>query len=77
MPTTEQLMRPYVNAAKQDAILRNYRAHAAPAVDPLDRREPSAPVDFHDEHTYDRAFRAEMRDCERAEWNMSFDWRTR
>lgn len=45
--------------------------------DELDRREPKAPVDFHDEHSYDRALRAEMRDCERAEWNMTFDWRTR
>lgn len=50
---------------------------AAAEPDPLDRREANAPVDFHDEHSYDRAFRAEMRDCERAEWNMSFDWRTR
>lgn len=73
-----QYMRAFDAEQRSAAIARKaIRAHVAPAVDPLDRREPKAPVDFHDEHSYDRAFRAEMRDCERAEFNLSFDWRTR
>jgi hypothetical protein len=75
-----EYMRAFDAEKRSAAFARNaIRAHVAAAnvPDENDRREPKAPVDFHDEHSYDRAFRAEMRDCQRAEFNLSFDWRTK